>query len=98
MVGGAKNAGRGDSIMARAAEGKEFDPLSTQRSLSHDNGSQHKVMSSFGIANDGQLALRVLISVVGVFFLSEIWNVLSVFSLLTVVALVGLCFLILFSS
>ena len=41
-------------MVARLAEGKEFDPLSTQRSVSHDDGAQNKVMSSFGIASEGE--------------------------------------------
>ncbi|PVD28686.1 hypothetical protein C0Q70_11280 [Pomacea canaliculata] len=39
---------------ASAAESKEFDPLSTQRSIPNDESvTQNKVMSSFGIPSDG---------------------------------------------
>ena len=54
LAGGGKGPGRGDTVVARLAEGKEFDPLSTQRSVSHDDGTQNKVMSSFGIASEGE--------------------------------------------
>ena len=51
-----KEVGTGfaDRSVARPAEGKEFDPLSTQRSISHEDNAQTKVMSSFGISGEGQ--------------------------------------------
>ncbi|XP_076466807.1 uncharacterized protein LOC143298031 [Babylonia areolata] len=52
MVSAAKEGGRTDFSVARPVEGKEFDPLSTQRSVSQDEGVQSKVASSFGITND----------------------------------------------
>ena len=55
LAGGVKSIGRGETSVARLAEGKEFDPLSTQRSISHDDGAQNKVMSSFGMASDGEV-------------------------------------------
>nr|KAG5702810.1 hypothetical protein BaRGS_001892 [Batillaria attramentaria] len=44
---------------ANVAEGKEFDPLSTQRSISNEENaqSQNKVMSSFGIGSEGQRSI-----------------------------------------
>jgi hypothetical protein len=59
-----KDTGRGnDYSVTKAAEGKEFDPLSTQRSLSHDeNATQNKVMSSFGVsAGDGELSVLMIV-------------------------------------
>lgn len=52
MVSGVKEGGRNAEFMVRPAEGKEFDPLSTQRSISQDEGVHSKVASSFGIASD----------------------------------------------
>ncbi|KAK7107711.1 protein TFG-like isoform X2 [Littorina saxatilis] len=47
-----KEAGERNYSVSRVAESKEFDPLSTQRSVSHDDSVQNKVMSSFGISGD----------------------------------------------
>lgn len=63
LVTSGKESGRlSDYIVSTAAEGKEFDPLSSQRSLSHDDGAAHnKVMSSFSIPGGdgaGQIADR----------------------------------------
>ncbi|KAL8581491.1 hypothetical protein ACOMHN_042884 [Nucella lapillus] len=50
--GGGKDGARNADFMVRPAEGKEFDPLSTQRSISQDEGVHSKVAASFGIPND----------------------------------------------
>lgn len=45
---------------ANVAGGKEFDPLSIQRTISNDESAQNKVMSSFGIGNEASAAPPVL--------------------------------------